>query len=108
MGSLGGLLEGVWGPLGRRLGSFGGLSGMSWAVLGGLGVSWGLLGASWGRLGALFGSFWGSLGGSWGPLEGVLGRPWDVFFRLGPVLGAMWRMMSFLGWFRKALGRDFH
>ena len=50
----------------------------------------------------------GSFGDSWGPLEGVLGRPWDVFFRLGPVLGAMWRMMSFLGWFRKALGKDFH
>ena len=108
MGSLGGLLEGVWGPLGTGLGSFGGLSGMSWAVLGGLGVSWRLLGAFWGRHGALFGRFWGSLGGSWGSLEGVLGRPWDVFFRLGAVLGAMWRMMSFLGWFRKALGRDFH
>ena len=101
-------MEGVWGPLGRRLGSFGGLSGMSWAVLGGLGVSWRLLGAFWGRHGVLFGRFWGSLGGSWASLESVFGRPGDVLFRLGAVLGAMWRMMSFLGWFRTALGRDFH
>ena len=90
MESLRGLLEGVWGPLGRRLGSFGRPSGMSWAVLGGLGVSWGLLGPSWRRLGAVLGLSLEAFGvsrGLLGPSWGCLGASLRGFFPSGSRLG---------------------
>ena len=102
--SFGDLLGDVWGRLGASRGSLG----WSWEVLGSLGGSWDLLGAVLGPsrsfLGDLLGVFWES----WGRLGDVLGHPVMVFFRLGAVLEAMWHMMSFLGWFRRALGMDFH
>jgi hypothetical protein len=48
------------------LGSLGALLGLSWALLGLSGLSWGSLGPLLGLSWALLGPSWGSLGLSWG------------------------------------------
>ena len=64
-GGLRGLLERLWGPLGRSWAAHG-------ALLGALGRSWGALGRSLVALGALFGRSWALLGTS-SPFLGDLG-----------------------------------
>ena len=92
---------GSWGGLG---GALGGLKGVFWAVLGGLGLSWDVLGGPGVVLANLGGSRGGLgrvLGQSWGGLEGVLGSLWErpgaVLGHLGTTwrhLGASWRYLD--------------
>ena len=93
----------------------GGLKGVFWAVLGGLGLSWDVsggpgvvlanLGGSRGGLGRVLGQSWGGLEGVLGGLGGVLGSDlgpsWGILGPLGGILGPLGDILvPFLfGWY---------
>ena len=83
-------------------GILGGLRGVFWAVLGGLGLSWAvLLGWFWrisGGPGAVLGGFWASLGGvlrgSWAVLEASWGATWGRLGASWGLLEASWGLLE--------------